>query len=120
MSTGEKTFKIVDGDISDGYHTFDELYEHRCLLYIALVQRLSKENHVYWVREHYEGWDILVAEIFEKQTPEQPYMHGQISYHVPVKFRPYYRRFLERDIGDHAYDGHTSKDVLTRLEALVS
>ena len=24
-----KIFKIVDGDMSDGYHTFDELYEHR-------------------------------------------------------------------------------------------
>lgn len=31
-----KTFKIQNNDISDGYHTFDELYEHRVLLYLNL------------------------------------------------------------------------------------
>lgn len=31
-----KKFQIEGGDISDGYHTFDELYEHRCLLFIRL------------------------------------------------------------------------------------
>lgn len=31
----EKAFKIVGNDLSDGYHTFDELYDHRCLLFLA-------------------------------------------------------------------------------------
>ena len=37
----EKIFKIVNGDISDGYHTFDELYKHRCLLWICYVPKPS-------------------------------------------------------------------------------
>ena len=30
-----KQFEIQDNDISDGYHTFSELYEQRALLFIA-------------------------------------------------------------------------------------
>lgn len=47
-----KIFKIVDGDMSDGYHTFDELYEHRCLLFINLC--LYRADEAYW-RPHFEN-----------------------------------------------------------------
>ena len=36
----DKTFTIKNGDISDGYHTFDELYEHRIALFITLARLL--------------------------------------------------------------------------------
>lgn len=51
-----KKFEIVGNDISDGYHTFDELYEHRCLLFINLC--LAHPNAAYW-RPHYDGWPLL-------------------------------------------------------------
>ena len=32
---------VVTGSTSDGYHTFDELYEHRIVLYLALCRQLA-------------------------------------------------------------------------------
>lgn len=92
---------IQDGDISDGYHTFAELYEHRCLLFINLI--LTDRKNAYW-KPDFEGWDCIYWE-----SPE-----GQISYHVPTRFRSLYEKKIEKhDI--HVWDGHTSGDVVKRL-----
>lgn len=99
-----KTFKIVDGDISDGYHTFDELYEHRCLIYINLCQLNYKLCA--W-RPDFEGWFVLY---FESHA-------GQISYHVPNKFLPLIEGLVPRH-DEWFFDGHKSKDVADRLYAL--
>lgn len=98
-----KTFKIVGDDLSDGYHTFDELYEHRCLLFINLC--LELRHDAYW-RPHYEGWPLLGLRTNV----------GQITYHVPERFLPLFEGKIER--GGPAWDGHTSADVIERLQAL--
>ena len=103
----DKAFKIVNGDMSDGYHTFDELYEHRCLLFINLCVN-HHPYETYWKADHYEGWDCLYLELGV----------GQISYHVPNKYRYMYES-LNRD-DEHEYDGHTSKDVIQRLIELAT
>lgn len=103
----EKTFKIVGGDISDGYHTFGELYEHRHALFIALC--LMRSEDVVWKKDHYEGWDCVYLKT----------SLGQISYHVPAES---YRNVLEYNfIIDESfeYDGHTSEDSLKRLRLLI-
>lgn len=41
--------------------------------------------------------------------------HGQISYHVPAKYRPMYETRIKRD-DDYKWDGHTSANVVKRLE----
>lgn len=107
-----KTFKIVDGDISDGYHTFDELYEHRCLLYAAWVQMVRHciDVEVYWVPEHFEGWDLLVVEMEGV---------GQVSYHLPEKLRYLYERNVVKALDEHTFDGHTPDEVLKRIDAFV-
>lgn len=96
----EKTFKIVNGDLSDGYHTFDELYEHRCLLFINLC--LSHSDKAYW-RPHYEGWPLIGMEL----------PSGQVTYHVPEKYLPLFERQIGK--GGPEWDGHTSNDVIERL-----
>lgn len=101
MSEG-KTFKIVNGDISDGYHTFDELYDHRCLLFIQLC--LALPERAYW-RPHYEGWPLLGLE-----TPE-----GQITYHVPEKHLRLFKDKVKQ--GGPEWDGHTPQHVVQRLIA---
>lgn len=103
----EKTFKIVDGDISDGYHTFDELYQHRCLLFISLC--LMRRDDVVWKKDHYEGWDCVYLKT----------NLGQISYHVPAKD---FRAVLEHNfVHDESfeYDGHSPTDVVERLGLLI-
>jgi hypothetical protein len=95
-----KTFKIVNGDISDGYHTFDELYEHRCLLFINLC--LMQPEKCAW-KFDYPGWFCLYLE-----TPK-----GQISYHLPVQMLRLITA-IKKD-QDYKWDGHTSQQVLERL-----
>lgn len=98
-----KTFQIKGNDLSDGYHTFDELYEHRCLLFLNLC--FSEGSKCYW-KPHYEGWFVLYF--------ESPF--GQISYHIPDKYLPIAEKYFTRD-DEHKWDGHTSDEVLARLMA---
>jgi hypothetical protein len=100
-----KTFKIVNGDLSDGYHTFDELYDHRCLLFLNLC--LLDPDNCRWKTDDFEGWFCLYWE-----SPK-----GQISYHLPNKLLKTVRGKIKRH-QLHEWDGHTSKDVVTRLGQL--
>ena len=88
-------------EVSDGYHTFDELYAHRSLLFIKLAIHVPFPTA--W-KPHYPGWPVLFIE-----TPE-----GQISYHFPEKYLPMVEANIERK-DQYVWDGHTSADVLARL-----
>ena len=98
--------------ISDGYHTFGELYEHRITLYIALCRKLEK-GRVWRSRAHsdgsiWEGWFVLG--IGDKSGE-------QITYHLPMS------KWQETDFAETLdkspdYDGHTSEDVLERISRL--
>lgn len=97
-----KTFKIVNEDISDGYHTFNELYEHRNLLFINLC--LAHKEKSFWKKDqNTAGWFVLYLE-----TPS-----GQISYHIQEYFRPLLKDITEDP--QHEWDGHKSDDVIFRL-----
>lgn len=113
--------KNIEADvaISDGYHTFDELYDHRITLYIALCRELHKDvlhRNVWRSRVHsdgsnYDGWFILG--IFTEKG-------NQISYHIPDE-RWSETDFLEGDATKKVapeFDGHTSTDVLERIKRL--
>lgn len=109
-----KQFRIVDGDMSDGYHTFDELYEHRCLLFLLwlveeqlLCKRLEVACRVvYYQLEHYEGWDLVQTYVDNKQ----------ISYHVPAKYRHVLvSNFVEDKKLTEKFDGHSSKTTVSRM-----
>ena len=98
-----KTFKIVADDMSDGYHTFDELYEHRCLLFLNLCFH-SPERCAF--KKDYATWFCLYLE-----TPR-----GQISYHIPNKYLPSVISCGIKEDADYKWDGHTSSDVIERLK----
>lgn len=101
-----KKYEIKNGDISDGDHTFDELYEHRCLLYIAWI--IAEKNIVepYLVRDHYPDWDLVWCHL--------PQI-GQISYHIHNKYRELYKPHCVELLSNEGYDGHTSIDVIERI-----
>lgn len=100
-----KTFKIVGEDLSDGYHTFDELYEHRHHLFLCLVRQMPSLKR-WLIHDHFEGWDLIAVDL--------PLI-GQISYHLPIRLRPHYRTFAWSS-EPYQWDGHTSEDVIKRLE----
>lgn len=91
----------VNGETSDGYHTFNELYEHRVLLWINLCL-LQHPKMCYVVENHYDGWFLLGV-----QTPQ-----GQLSYHCPNKYL-YLCKIFPRLQPE--WDGHSSDDVIKRL-----
>lgn len=94
-------------EVSDGYHTFKELYLHRILLFIALCNLQPDQchkTHKNFEKQEWPGWFILVL--------HHP-IAGQISYHIPDKYWDNVRcKSVEWNF---TYDGHNSSDVLDRL-----
>ncbi len=99
--------------VSDGYHTFEELYQFRMLYNAVLFNEWAKQDlyNVHKSKRHFDGdecfgggWFIVVAEL----------PTGQISNHYENK---YWELFdvpaTEKAIVQ--FDGHTSKDVADRL-----
>lgn len=100
--------------ISDGYHTFGELYEHRIVLFIALCRFAVIDSMVWRSKLHsdgssWDGWFILGINISEG---------NQITYHLPIS------KWEETNFADDRdkapdFDGHTSNDVLERIKNLI-
>lgn len=111
--------KFSPGDISDGYHTFNELYEHRIALFKALSRAImdmgeaATVSRLVWKTKTYfngspvqDGWFLAgIGDIGDLQ----------ISYHIPISEWDTWPADIE-----HApeFDGHTSADVLKRLGEL--
>jgi len=91
-------------EFSDGYHTFDELYDQRLILFVALVKVYSK--FAWKSKKHENGLDCFGGGWFIVgiTTPS-----GQYTYHYKNK---YWNLFNceERALAP-IWDGHTGKDV---------
>jgi len=97
-------------EVSDGYHTFGELYEHRCLLFMALLKAHPK---LAWrARQHSDGSGEKGWWIGGLRLPT-----GDISYHLPDVHWPVLDSTSIETL-DRApeWDGHTSADVIQRLD----
>ena len=103
---GEPTDK---GEISDGYHTFNELYYYRMLYNAAFFNLLPKE----WVhksKRHHDGeecfgggWFVVMANL----------PTGQISNHYELKDWDLFQ-IPEKEVADE-WDGHTPQEAAERL-----
>jgi len=103
--------------ISDGYHTFGELYDHRITLFIAFCNTLYRldpeEDSLPWKSKvHSDGsvWDgWFIAGIGTVKGK-------QITYHLPEnKWADL--RVVAYDKAPE-WDGHTPQDVLERLKSI--
>lgn len=107
----------IDENTSDGYHTFKELYEYR-LLYNAVLFNEWAEQGKYDVHKSERhgdgelafggGWFIVMATL----------PTGQISNHYEMKDWDLFK-CEAREKADN-WDGHSPKDVATRLRSLAS
>jgi len=102
------------GKVSDGYHTFDELYEHRCLLFLNLM---AAKPEVSWrARRHDDGSAIKGYWVAGMRLPA-----GDVSYHVPDRMWKLLDRHAIQTLPKAPpWDGHTPADVLRRLRATLS
>lgn len=103
----------IPGKTSDGYHTFDELYEHRCLLYLAFLWYHADHCGGWrsWLHHNgtsFDGWFVCGCEINGQQ----------VTYHLPARLWDSAWWLREYDHAPVEWDGHTSNDVLDRLKGL--
>ena len=110
-----RTMKADTDKISDGYHTFGELYEFRKVYNAALFNLLSDRNDCSVVKsyKHHDGelcfgggWFIVSATL-----PK-----GQVSNHYENKDWDLFRCEVVETAP--VWDGHTSADVIERLKTL--
>lgn len=114
-------------NISDGYHTFQELYDMRLALTVLAFKLLTREwkqpisniNPVWKSKQHSDGTmfdGMFIVGAFGKQ----PFIGGtkyMISFHYHDE---HWDKFDFAETLDKApeWDGHTDKDVIERLLSL--
>jgi hypothetical protein len=106
-------------EVSDGYHTFDELYEHIITLFIELCRQVrfwnkSNPKAVWCSTKHSDGstfGDWFVLGISKEKGK-------QITYYLPARFWSEVTDFAEILEQAPEWDGHTPADVLERLKML--
>lgn len=118
--------------VSDGYHSFSELYKIRLAYNVALfnewaqqqqasetefvhlgVPRLISKHDVHKSQRHYDGelcfgggWFIVVANL----------PSGQISNHYEMEYWDLFK-IPSYEKAKYEWDGHTTDDVIKRLLA---
>lgn len=121
----EKVYENI-GDFSDGYHTFDELYEARLAYNVALFNEWGKQrgvgyensnnskHDVHKSQRHHDGelcfgggWFIVVANLPSGQISNHYEMKHWDLFRVPISYKCKY-----------PYDGHATGDVINRLKEL--
>lgn len=106
------------GEESDGYHTFNELYEHRHALFMALAACVPAPGAAWMSRLHDDGssmpgWFIAGIDLPRGKT---------ITYHLPERlwgeaWESNHFNVLKRA---PKWDGHTSADVVKRLHEWIA
>lgn len=103
-------------EVSDGYHTFDELYDHRRALNAALFQliAITTTYEVVKAKFHHDGtmfaggYFVVIAYL-----PQ-----GQVSYHYTLDHWDEFQiPAVERPT--IPWDGHQAGDTITRLQEFV-
>lgn len=97
----------INGETSDGYHTFDELYYHRTALFACLVA-LQPRQMAFKSWKHADGtmYDgMFIAGIYTSG--------GWCTYHCEAKWWPLFDCH-EQEFAPE-WDGHTPSDAIHRL-----
>lgn len=117
LEAAKREVQKIDGNTSDGYHTFNELYHYRMLYNALLFNEWAKlPGNPYDVHKSYYhsdgqpcfggGWFVVVAE-----TPA-----GQITNHYENKHWSVFQ--ITRRQTANKWDGATPQDVAERLAQL--
>ena len=102
----------INGETSDGYHTFNELYHHRAVLFSVIVE--NYRDAAWKAKKHHDGTMYDGMFIVGIDTP-----WGQASYHYDLD--PYWDMFdcEEREAAPE-WDGHTPDDAIERVGKLAT
>lgn len=98
------------GNLSDGYHTFNELYHHRAILFSVICNSMPDKawkSKLHDTGDMYDGMFIVGIE-----TPE-----GQATYHYDIE--PYWDMFKVKELEKAPkWDGHTPQVAIDRISKI--
>ncbi len=108
---------------SDGYHTFDELYEHRIRLFVTLCNALNSMNRISRSMNMNINFPVWRSKLHQDGTMfDNWFIMGifknkgeQITYHLPIAMWEA-TNFAETLEKAPEWDGHTPADVVERLK----
>lgn len=110
-----ENFQVCDSfeNVSDGYHTFKELYDYRMIYNALWFNELALSHPEYDVHKSWKhsdgencfggGWFIVIAEL----------PTGQISNHYEAQYWDMFK-IPEKEIANK-WDGHTPKQAYERM-----
>ena len=94
--------RLDTNDISDGAHTFGELYEDRMMLFSIIINNHKSES---WKSIHHSDGTMFPGYfIVGIETP-----NGQFTYHYELKYWDYFN--CQEVYKAPIWDGHTRKDI---------
>lgn len=98
------------GNLSDGYHTFNELYHHRAILFSVICNSMPDKA---WKSKLHDTGDMFDNMfIVGIETP-----NGQATYHYDIE--PYWDMFKVKELEKAPkWDGHTPVDAINRIATL--
>ena len=98
------------GEVSDGYHTFNELYHHRAVLFSVICN--GHPDMAWKSKLHHDGTMYDGMFIVGVNTPD-----GQATYHYDID--PYWNMFQVPELPNAPeWDGHTPAQAIERLSTL--
>lgn len=98
------------GEISDTYHSFNQLYAQRAVLFSIICNLFPQIS--YKSKQHSDGTMFEGMFIVGINTPK-----GQFTYHYDID--PYWEYFNVPELEKAPeWDGHTEEDALNRLSSL--
>ena len=102
--------EIGIGNLSDGYHTFNELYHHRAILFSVICNSMPDKA---WKSKLHDTGDMFENMfIVGIETP-----NGQATYHYDIE--PYWDMFKVKELEKAPkWDGHTPADAINRIATL--
>lgn len=102
-----KTRPLDLSNFSDGNHSFEDLYNHRSILFAALVNQMPDRS---WKTRFYDDGKPIEGDYFLAGID----IEGAIRYHIKEKFWDLFQ-CEELDYAP-AWDGSTPDDCLDALE----
>lgn len=96
--------EIKDGTLSDGYHTFNDLYYQRLILFATIV---NQNKEYAWKSLKHEDGELCFGGNWFIVGIDTP--NGSYTYHYETNYWSLFN-CKELEVAKH-WDGHTSKDV---------
>lgn len=107
----EELGTVNTNNISDGCHTFGELYDHRAKLFSIICNQDFICEDAWKSRLHSDGTMFDGYFIVGINTPK-----GQATYHYEMKYCDYFH--IKKLDKAPEWDGHTANDAIERLLSL--